>query len=120
MFIFFGIFFYFLKNKIYLFEVLKTFSKALDTFFEFIGCQNIPRNFLGIFGSFHSILRIKNKFMYFLELINAKIQILLEFCFIQTLAIYIWLEFSCRALSKYQNGSNSGGKSVEQLLSIRA
>jgi hypothetical protein len=34
-----------MENKIYLFEVFKTFLKALNMFFEFIGCQIM----LGIF-----------------------------------------------------------------------
>jgi hypothetical protein len=41
--------FYFLETKIYLFEVLKTFLKALKMFFGFIRCQIMSRNFPRIF-----------------------------------------------------------------------
>jgi hypothetical protein len=45
-------FFYFSKFKIYLFEVLNTFSKVLNMFFEFIRCQIMSRNFPRSFGAF--------------------------------------------------------------------
>jgi hypothetical protein len=51
-FIFFLIFFYFLKFKIYLFEVLNNISKISKYIFEFIGCQIMSRNFPRIFRAF--------------------------------------------------------------------
>jgi hypothetical protein len=66
LFIFFRVFFYFPKTKNYLFEVLKTFLEALIMFFEFIGCQNMSRNFPGIFEPLeHFFSDIKYRFRIF-------------------------------------------------------
>jgi hypothetical protein len=40
------------KFEIYLVEVLNFFSKVLNMFFEFIGCQIMFRNFPRTFGAF--------------------------------------------------------------------
>jgi hypothetical protein len=42
-------YFYFPKTKIYLFKVLKKVFRNSKYVFEFIRCQNISRNFPGIF-----------------------------------------------------------------------
>jgi hypothetical protein len=63
----FGIFFYFPETKIYLFEGLKMFLETLIMFFEFIRCQNIYRNFSGIFESIYNILITKYGFLGFFE-----------------------------------------------------
>jgi hypothetical protein len=67
IFIFFGIFFYFTETKIYLFEGLKMFLEILIMFFKFIRCQNIYRNFSGIFESIYNILSTKYGFLSFSE-----------------------------------------------------
>jgi hypothetical protein len=46
IFIIFWIFFYFLKLKIYLFEVLKTFSKVLNMFLSSLGAKSCLEIFL--------------------------------------------------------------------------
>jgi hypothetical protein len=62
-----GKFSYFSETKIYLFEDLKMFLEILIMFFEFIRCQNINRNFSGIFESIYNILSIKYGFLGFSE-----------------------------------------------------
>jgi hypothetical protein len=52
IFIYFLIFFYFPRTKIYLFEALKNIFKSTKNVFELIGCQIISRNFPRIFGAF--------------------------------------------------------------------
>jgi hypothetical protein len=54
------------------------FLKLLIMFFEFIRCQNIYRNFYGIFESIYNILSIKYGFLGFFNFKNGKIQILTE------------------------------------------
>jgi hypothetical protein len=43
------------------------FFETLSMLFEFIRCQNISRNFHGIFGSIYNILSIKYGFLGFCE-----------------------------------------------------
>jgi hypothetical protein len=43
------------------------FLETLSMFFEFSRCQNIYRNFSGIFGSIYSILSTKYGFLGFSE-----------------------------------------------------
>jgi hypothetical protein len=76
IFIFFGIFVYFSKTKIYLFKVLKMFLETLSMFFEFIRYQNISRICSRIFGGICNILSTKYGFLgFFLNFINGKIRI---------------------------------------------
>jgi hypothetical protein len=57
----------FRKTKsIYLWN-LKMFLEILIMFFEFIRCQNIYRNFSGIFESIYNILSTKYGFLGFFE-----------------------------------------------------
>jgi hypothetical protein len=51
-FLYFSDFFYFLKFKIYLFEILKNIFKSSKYVFEFIECQTMSRNVPIIFGAF--------------------------------------------------------------------
>jgi hypothetical protein len=60
-------FFIFLDAKSYLFEAPKMFLEPLNICFEFIGCQNISRNFSGIYGSIYNILNAKYEFLGFSE-----------------------------------------------------
>jgi hypothetical protein len=55
------------------------FLEILIMFFEFIRCQNIYRNFSGIFESNYNILSIKYGFLGFFNFKNSKIRILTEF-----------------------------------------
>jgi hypothetical protein len=48
---------------------LKTFSKALNMFFEFIGCQIMSRNFPRILWSLRDILRTLNTILAFYGII---------------------------------------------------
>jgi hypothetical protein len=43
------------------------FFETLSMFFEFIRCQNISRNFPGIFASIYNILSTKYGFIVFFE-----------------------------------------------------
>jgi hypothetical protein len=43
------------------------FSETLSMFFEFIKCQNISRNFSGVFGNIYNILSTKYGFLDFSE-----------------------------------------------------
>jgi hypothetical protein len=56
---------YFTKFKIYLFEALKTFSKVLNMFFEFIWCQIMSRNFLECLEPSRYFSDIKNDMSFF-------------------------------------------------------
>jgi hypothetical protein len=55
------------------------FLEILIMFFEFIRCQNIYRNFSGIFESIYNILSTKYGFLGFSNFKNSKIRILTEF-----------------------------------------
>jgi hypothetical protein len=92
-----------MRTKTYLFEVLKNNFKSSKYVFEFIGCQIMPRNFSRNFGAF-IFLDIKNDFSLFSGIIYfLKNRLLQKIKYLQTLAIYIWLEDSRRDLSKSQN-----------------
>jgi hypothetical protein len=65
---YFGIFFYFLETKIYLFEVLKNIFKSSKYIFEFIGCQIVSRNILAFLEPSEYFLDIRYDFNIFLEL----------------------------------------------------
>jgi hypothetical protein len=57
----------FRKPKSIYLRNLKLFLEILIIFFEFIRCQNIYRNFSGIFESIYNILSIKYEFLGFFE-----------------------------------------------------
>jgi hypothetical protein len=75
IFIFLRIFSYFPETKIYLFKILKNVFRNSKYVFNFIRCQNICRNFSGMFGSIYSILSTKYEFLGFPNFINGKIRI---------------------------------------------
>jgi hypothetical protein len=54
------------QKYIYL-RYLNIFFKTLNLFFEIIRCQNISRNFSGIFGSIYNFLSTKYGFIGFSE-----------------------------------------------------
>jgi hypothetical protein len=63
----FSYFFIFWKPKSIYLRNLKIFLEILIMFFEFIRCQNIYRNFSGIFESIYNILSTKYGFLGFSE-----------------------------------------------------
>jgi hypothetical protein len=67
IFIFFRIFFILRKPKYIYLREIKMFLATLIMFFEFIRCQNIYRNFSGIFESIYNILSTKYGFLGFSE-----------------------------------------------------
>jgi hypothetical protein len=99
-----GIFFYFLRTKIYLFEVLKNIFKSSKYVFEFIGCQIISRNFPRIlepsryFRTLNTISAFSWNYFNFKKWFTTKNKISSN-----PSNIYIWLEPSRLALSKSQN-----------------
>jgi hypothetical protein len=118
-------------------RALKTFSKVVNTVFEFIGCQILSRNFLDFLEPSEYFSDIKNDFSLFSEIIfNFKIGIITKNKISSNRRICIWIESSRRAVSKFQNpfpgldpnlpklltegrdGSNSSDNSGKQLLSI--
>jgi hypothetical protein len=82
------------------------FLETLIMLFEFIRCQNIYRNFSGIFGSIYNILSTKYRFLgfsEFLKMVKSEFDPNFHLVRTPTIYIYICLAFPRRAGSESQN-----------------